>query len=112
MTSERLQVPGCKRTFVRKLFGDNGQQVLHVEVEPGGEIPLHSHGCAASMFVLCGQARTLGHESRSVKPGDIVVKKPNEPHGFTDIRDSFSFISISADDGIVHTDNKWDITYQ
>jgi quercetin dioxygenase-like cupin family protein len=111
MNTEMIEVPGCKGTTVRELLVDKGVQVLKVEVEPGGEIPLHSHECAATMVITKGSARTLGKDSHAVSAGDIVVKSRNEPHGFTDVSQHFEFISISDHHGIMQP-NSWDMDYQ
>lgn len=110
MNNERLTVPGCRGTTAQKLLLDDGIQVLKVVVEPGGEIPLHAHECAATMVITKGSARTLGKDGRPVKAGDVVVKSPNEPHGFTQVSEHFEFISISNDRGILLADS-WDLSY-
>jgi quercetin dioxygenase-like cupin family protein len=104
-------VPGCAGTSVKNLTDDNGLQVLEVRVEAGGEIPLHEHDCAATMIITNGSASALGKDIKHVKKGDIVVKAPNEPHGFTDINEPFCFISISDGDGI-KLENGWDMTFE
>lgn len=110
LASDRIPVPECTGTTVEKLFETDGLQFLKVVVEPGGEIPLHTHACAATMIVTQGSAHTLGKDGRVVHKGDVVVKTPNEPHGFTEIQAPFSFISISGGEGIVR-DGKWDMQF-
>jgi len=110
MNTVKIPVPGCKGTTVEKLLLENGLPVLKVEVEPGGEIPLHAHQCTATMIILSGKARTLGKEGRVVSKGDIIAKTPNEPHGFGDVEATFSFISISDNAGIMREDG-WDVNY-
>jgi quercetin dioxygenase-like cupin family protein len=110
MTDDTIAVPGCRRTLVTKLYEERGKQILKVDVEPGGEIPLHAHECAATMIILEGTARALGKGDRIVQKGDMVVKAPQEPHGFTDVTERFSFISISDKAGIMRED-AWDMVY-
>ena len=110
MSTEKVAVPGCRSTTVQKLLLEDGMQVLKVEVDPGGEIPLHTHECAATMVIVRGRARTLGKDGRVVSAGEVVVKAPNEPHGFTEVEEPFWFISISDDGGIMRA-NGWDIKY-
>lgn len=110
MNTEMVEVPGCSKTTVKRLHEEHGLQILRVDVEPGGEIPLHAHDCAATMVILDGSARALGNSERIVKKGDVVVKIPHEPHGFSDIKGRFSFISLSDEDGIVRPD-RWDIAF-
>src|SRR5713226_6744271 len=97
----RIDALGCRLTTVEALSTQEGVQVLKVRVEPGGEIPLHQHDCAATMVVVSGSARTLGKDGRLARKGDVVVKAANEPHGFVDITEPFCFISISEGGGIV-----------
>ena len=110
MKTDKLEVPGCKKTTVRKLHEEPGLQILRVDVEPGGEIPLHAHDCAATMVILEGSALTLGKGERVVKKGDVVAKSPHEPHGFSNIREGFSFVSLSDEAGILRPDG-WDMRY-
>jgi len=111
MNPETITVPGCIGTTVKHLFSDEGQQVLMVEVTPGGEIPLHAHECSAVMVITKGKARTLGKDGRVVSKGDVVVKAPREPHGFSEIGEPFAFLSISDGKGIVSPEG-WDMKYQ
>ena len=105
-----IAVPGCVGTYVEVIGERPGFQVLRVSVENGGEIPLHAHDCVATMVILEGSARTLGKDGRRVKTGDVVVKGIREPHGFTDVRDGFSFLSISTGEGILQGSD-WDLNY-
>lgn len=110
MNIDMLDAPGCQKTKVHKLHEEQGVQILRVEVEPGGEIPLHAHDCAATMVILQGSARALGKSERIVKKGDVVVKAAHEPHGFGGIKDRFAFISISDESGILRPGG-WDMTF-
>lgn len=111
MNETRTPVPGCQGTNVRELLSQESLHVLYVEVEPGGEIPMHTHACAATMVVTQGQARGLGKGDRLVTKGDVIVKAANEPHGFTEVRKPFAFISISDGAGIRKADG-WDMQYR
>ena len=104
------EVPGCVAVKAKHLVSEKSLQVLEVKVEKGGEIPMHSHSCAATMVVIEGSAKAIGHNERSVKKGDVIIKKAQEPHGFTSITEPFVFISISDGEGIMH-DHDWDIKY-
>ena len=105
-----VNVPGCMKTEARRLLTNEALQVLEVKVNPGGEIPLHAHNCAATMIVTEGEAKATGHTPRQVKKGDIIVKKPREAHGFTQVDSPFVFISVSDGEGIMH-ETDWDIGY-
>ncbi len=110
MNNMKQSVPGSRGTTVQEILTENGVQVLKVEVESGGEIPLHAHECAATMIVLRGSARALGKNSRIVREGDVVTKVPHEPHGFNEIADGFVFISVSNQAGIIKA-GRWDLEY-
>jgi len=110
MNTPKIAVPGCIGTFVTEVLEEEGCQILKVDVEPGGEIPLHSHACSATMVIMRGKSRALGKGERMVKKGDVVVKAPHEPHGFTEVTEPFSFLSISDNKGIMQRDG-WDMKY-
>jgi quercetin dioxygenase-like cupin family protein len=110
MNTEAIDVPGCMGTTVQPLVSDGSIQVLMVEVAPGGVIPLHAHDCAATMVITKGAARTLGKDGRVVTKGDVVVKAAREPHGFSEIKEPFAFLSISDGQGIV-SPKGWDMAY-
>ncbi len=105
-----VEVPGCRGAFVQELLSENSVQVLKVIVEKGGEIPVHSHECAATMIVVSGRATALGKNRRIAKKGDVIVKKAGEPHGFAGIEEEFEFISVSDGNGIKQG-SKWDMEY-
>ena len=112
MKQETIAVPGCKATTVSEIFSNGQVQVMKVDVAPNGEIPLHAHDTAATMIVVEGSATALGKACRFVKKGDIVVKEAHEAHGFSDISQPFSFISISYGNGIMQDHGKnWDLKY-
>mgnify|MGYP001560673906 CR=1 FL=1 len=111
MERRTIEVPGCEKTTVEDLLSEPGTQVMRVRVHPGGRIPLHSHECAATMVITEGRAYALGAgKSRYVDRGEVLVKGPGESHGFEDVREPFSFISISYDKGIMRPDG-FDIRY-
>lgn len=107
---DKMSVPGCPGTTAEVLLNADGVQVLRVNVAVGGEIPVHSHDCAATMFVTSGCATAVGRGERLVRAGDVVVKKKQEPHGFTNVVAAFSFISVSNDGGILR-DDTWNLHY-
>jgi quercetin dioxygenase-like cupin family protein len=110
MKKQNLSVPGCNKTKVEHLVTGDDFQVLKVDVAPGGEIPFHSHSCAATMLIIQGSAKVLGKTMEYTKIGDVIKKAPNESHGFVDISEPFSFISISYGKGILQ-DSKWDMNF-
>jgi quercetin dioxygenase-like cupin family protein len=102
----KINVPGCKDTFVQEISSDGKVQVMNVEVEKKEMMPFHSHDCAATMIITEGAATALGRKKRSVKQGDIVIRKRNARHGFSDIKNTFSSISLSDGHGIMSNHEK------
>jgi len=116
LSQEHIRVPGCSGVTVREMPSAHGLHILEVNVAPGGEIPLHTHDCAATMIITRGSACKLisGGSGDYVGPGDVVRKAKGEPHGFSAIgEDGFQFISFSDGDGILreHSDDDWDLRY-
>jgi quercetin dioxygenase-like cupin family protein len=110
---KQIEVPGCTGTTVSELKRAHGLQFLEVNIAHGGEVPLHTHKCAATMIVTKGSARKLTATGAGyrVNPGDVIAKAPSEPHGFTDVGETgFQFISISDNEGIVGQDGNFDMT--
>lgn len=108
----QVLVPGCPGTTVRELQPAHGLQFLEVNIESGGEVPLHTHECASTMIVTRGSARKLTRNGKSerVKQGDVIAKAAKEPHGFTEVgEEGFQFISLSDNAGIVRQDGKLDM---
>jgi len=110
VNSTKVAVPGCNKTTVQEILNDNDVHILKVDVAPGGEIPLHYHNCAATMVIIKGEASAIGKKRKTVSKGDVVIKQSEEPHGFTDIKEPFCFISISSGKGI-YQDKDWDMKY-
>lgn len=87
------------------------QRVL-VQVEPGAEIPPHSHMVDATMIPVAGSATVLSDDEdngRIVHPGNCVFFHAGGQHGFRAGPDGFSFVSENG--GIVDSDGHWDITF-
>lgn len=109
-----MTVPGCAGTTVRELRPVHGLQFLEVNIERGGEVPLHTHECAATMIVTRGSARKLTENGKSelVKSGDVIAKAAREPHGFTEVgEEGFQFISLSDNGGIVRQVGNLDMAF-
>lgn len=110
----QVAVPGCRGITVRELQPAHGLQFLEVNIERGGEVPLHTHECAATMIVTRGSARKLAGNGKSelVKPGDVITKAAKEPHGFAEVgEEGFQFISLSDNEGIVRQGGNLDMTF-
>lgn len=109
-----MHIKGCPGTSVKKMPPVHGLQCLQVTILPGGEVPLHSHECAATMIVVSGRARKLTRTGKGqfVKAGSVVVKTAGEPHGFTEVSpEGFRFISLSEGKGIVRGRRSVDLTF-
>lgn len=86
------------------------QQVL-VIVEPGVQIPLHTHEVDAEMFIISGSAKVLskdGTNGMEVTTGSKVFFVKEKHHGFEAGPNGFSFISTNG--GIVDQAG-WDIQF-
>jgi len=101
---EREEIPvesyGAKKTFVRWLVGKNTgartYAMRHIEIKPGGIIPLHTHEEEHEIFVLQGQAKMLGDGDQLAKKDDAVFVPPNIPHGYDNTKgtEPFRFICV------------------
>ncbi|MEO0185084.1 MAG: cupin domain-containing protein [candidate division WOR-3 bacterium] len=82
------QLAGTKDTTLQWLITKN-DGALHYAmrvftINPGGEIPVHSHNnMEHEIFVLEGEAiMNNGVSEIPVKKGDALLVQPNEKHGF------------------------------
>jgi quercetin dioxygenase-like cupin family protein len=87
---------------------------LLVEVEPNGEVPLHTHSVDATMIILDGTAKVLSedHElnGKQVSRGDVVFFEKERMHGFKAAASGLLFLSRNG--GIVGTPGApWDISF-
>ncbi|MCP4727914.1 MAG: cupin domain-containing protein [bacterium] len=65
-----------------------------VTIEPGGEIPLHSHDVVHEMFILKGKGAVLTEEGENnVSHGNFAYIEGEKVHGFKNLGDEdFMFI--------------------
>lgn len=78
-----------------KLFGKEDydsklQFFYYMELPPGTSIGYHEHKQNEEVYVVLeGQGRmTVNGEERDVKPGDVILNKPNWSHGLENASDS------------------------
>lgn len=70
-------VPGCR---MRTPFGQN-MMLSYLEMEPGAEVPMHSHPHEQGGILLSGVIElTIGEETRRVEAGSIFLIPPNTLH--------------------------------
>lgn len=70
-------VPGCR---MRTPHGEH-LMLSFLEMEPGAEVPLHSHPHEQGGILLEGKLQlTIGDETRLVAPGAMFIIPPNVPH--------------------------------
>lgn len=70
-------VPGCR---MRTPFGEH-LMLSYLEMEPGAEVPLHSHPHEQGGILLQGVLElTIGDETRRVEAGSLFLIPPNTPH--------------------------------
>ncbi|MEE9255630.1 MAG: cupin domain-containing protein [bacterium] len=67
-----------------------------VEIEPGGQTPLHSHPWEHQVFALKGSGRVMaGGEEREFSPGAAIFIGPNEEHTFyNDSEETMEFVCM------------------
>jgi quercetin dioxygenase-like cupin family protein len=66
----------------RILAHDGGLMQVEVHFEPGAVGPLHSHPHEQLTYVLAGEFEfTIGGETRLVRAGDTLYKRPGVVHG-------------------------------
>ena len=87
---------------------------LLVEVEPNGEVPLHTHSVDATMIILDGAAKVLSEDhdlnGRQVSRGDVVFFEKDRMHGFKASDSGLLFLSRNG--GIIgNAGGPWDISF-
>lgn len=110
MKVKTTPLPGCVKTTVQEIYTHNDLQILKVDVEHNGEVPMHTHKSNVTMLVLSGFAHVIGDNNYVVQKGDIIKVKPEQPHGFTRVEQNLSFISIIEGDNLIQN-GKYDISY-
>jgi quercetin dioxygenase-like cupin family protein len=69
------------RWLISKEMGAENFAMRHIEIEPQGYSPLHSHPWEHEIFILEGEgAVTNGKEEKKVKEGDFIFIPSNETH--------------------------------
>ena len=83
---------GCRGV---RLYEAEGNEYVHLSIEPGGRIGEHSLPLAVSFCVLkgCGRCRVSGSDQEVVE-GEMVECPPSEPRGW--INDSDEKLEILA----------------
>lgn len=70
-------VPGCR---MRTPFGEH-LMLSYLEMDPGAEVPMHSHPHEQGGMLLRGRLQlTIGEETRLVEAGAMFLIPPNVPH--------------------------------
>lgn len=98
---ELPQMQGTKDTTIQWLITKNDGAMHYAmrvfTIEPGGQIPLHSHSdMEHEIFIIEGEAvLNTGEAEIPVKKGDALLVLPNDKHGFTNISTApFKFICV------------------
>lgn len=104
-------LPGVQIFPLSGGFEVGKEQSVLVRIEPGGQIPLHSHSVDAEMFIVAGSGWVCSVDAtngRHVSPGFRVFYEKDKPHGFRAGKEGLSFISNNG--GIVDEEPaKWDL---
>ncbi|MEO0094339.1 MAG: cupin domain-containing protein [candidate division WOR-3 bacterium] len=95
------KMPGTKEVSLKWLITKNDgapHYAMRVfTIEPGGEIPVHTHNnMEHEIFIIEGEGIMIdGISEIPVKKGDAILVLPNEKHGFVNNADNpFRFICI------------------
>jgi quercetin dioxygenase-like cupin family protein len=83
-----LPFRGMSHEFIGADHGPVAISVYLVDAPPGREVRPHRHPYDKVVFVREGRARWIvGGETREAGPGDILVVRAGEIHGFTSVGD-------------------------
>ncbi len=97
---KEYEVKGVSIRWMSKSGEDaNGQPeygLRHFTIEPGGEIPCHSHFYLQTMYIERGQVECFEYDPETDKvvaraicgPGDYVYSPSMEPHGMRNMSDT------------------------
>ena len=80
---EAKEVEGSSKLKIRWLNDEGSRNfaVRHVEVEPGGYSPYHSHPWEHEMFILEGAGSVVGgQETKQISAGDSISIPSGENH--------------------------------
>ncbi len=76
---------GCRGI---RLYESDGNEYVHLSLDPGGEIPEHSLPLAVSFYVLKGSGIcTVSGNPFSASEGDMLECPPNELRGWKNASD-------------------------
>jgi quercetin dioxygenase-like cupin family protein len=67
------------------------------EIQPGGQIGIHSHPEEHEIYILQGTGKLIDEsgDTFQVHEGNVVFVPPNEPHGYrNDGNDTLAFICV------------------
>ena len=86
-SEEQVTHYGSTGTTIRRLIDKtNGARTFAMrrfEVQPGGEIPLHSHEADHEIYILSGEGIAFTpKEEVSIKSDMFLYVPPNEEHGY------------------------------
>jgi len=85
------------RWLITEKDGAERSLTRRFEIQPGGQIGVHTHPEDHHFYVLEGHGAAINEEREifSLKPGSVVYIPPNEPHGFlNEGADTFVFLCI------------------
>jgi quercetin dioxygenase-like cupin family protein len=97
---EDVKMDGVFDTKIQWLIDDKNGGInfamRRFVIAPGGIINLHTHDWEHEVYVISGEGEILSPDgNRPVRPGNVVLVQPNEPHGFKNKGlDEFIFICI------------------
>ena len=98
---EPFAAPGAEGAGIRWLIseadGPGNFAMRMIEIEPGGQSPLHSHDSEHEVFVWKGRGEVrLKDKTHPISPGTVVFVPPGAGHQFlnTSDRERLEFICV------------------
>jgi len=101
IVEEKVTTYGSTGVTVRWLITKQDGAIRYVmrrfEIQPNGQIKLHSHAEEHEIYVLSGTARVFndkGFETTAVS-GDVLFVPPHETHGYETVGENpFTFLCV------------------
>jgi quercetin dioxygenase-like cupin family protein len=92
-SGDRKTVEVSEGVFLTQLAAGDRMSIQHLRMEPGGEVPTHSHHHEQLGFVYGGtQTFLLEEDVRvDVEPGESYFLESEEPHGAVNVGDDVLF---------------------
>lgn len=69
------------RFLITRADGAPNFAMMHLELEPGGNTPQHTHAWEEEIFIISGDGTIISDEQiQTLRQGDVIYIAPNESH--------------------------------